>query len=408
MGLHKKSKWSTHKLQPYKAAIFLFMEGGADTFNMIVPQDVALYTEYSLVRQDLALQTSELLAITTTGQTVTSFGVHSSLDYLKSLYDIGQAAFVANIGSLFAHGAQIRALQTLSCQVSGNDTIRAGSAGGRLADALAQGASAFSTSTFSMYGLEGESVGLDTPHVAVDENHQRLDSFEFWRGYIDASTSSTYLSSVVEGFSRKLLESVQNAEITENVLAGVATSTTYNTDDSLRKQFYDVSRLIGARVDRSTERDLFYVRIGGFDHHGNAKEGLNVLFEAIDTALEGFVAEMVSQDIWSNIVVLSTPEFGRTLTSSGDGSDHGWAGNHFIVGGSVSGGQIFNHYPASLVDNDLDLGRGRLIPEHPWESVMVPVAQWLGLDTSQLPTVFPNIENFSSDDLILYSSLFSQ
>lgn len=426
--LHKKSKWSTHKLQPYKAAIFLFMEGGADTFNMIVPQDVALYTEYSLVRQDLALQTSELLAITTTGQTVTSFGVHSSLDYLKSLYDIGQAAFVANIGSLvapttyasfsdgtahtcaglFAHGAQIRALQTLSCQVSGNDTIRAGSAGGRLADALAQGASAFSTSTFSMYGLEGESVGLDTPHVAVDENHQRLDSFEFWRGYIDASTSSTYLSSVVEGFSRKLLESVQNAEITENVLAGVATSTTYNTDDSLRKQFYDVSRLIGARVDRSTERDLFYVRIGGFDHHENAKEGLNVLFEAIDTALEGFVAEMVSQDIWSNIVVLSTSEFGRTLTSSGDGSDHGWAGNHFIVGGSVSGGQIFNHYPASLVDNDLDLGRGRLIPEHPWESVMVPVAQWLGLDTSQLPTVFPNIENFSSDDLILYSSLFSQ
>lgn len=424
-ALSKKFKRLSTDLRAYKAAILLFMDGGADTFNMVVPLDDTLYAEYSHIRQDLAKGTSELLAITTAGQTGTSFGVHSSLDFLKSLYDLGQAAFVANIGSLvaptsvasfsdgtvqtcvglFSHAAQARGVQSLECQISGSDTT---GAGGRLADALATGSSAFSTATFSMSGMEVWSQGHDTVPVFVDSNHVRLDFFEHWRRHIQELTAQTYSNSVAEAWSQRLLQSVQNSEIIEDLLADVTTSTDYNTDDSLRQQLYDVSRLISARVSRSAERDLFFVRIGGFDLHDNANEGLASLFDEIDTALEGFVAEMEAQDMWRNVVLLSSSEFGRTLTSSDDGSDHGWAGNHFIVGGGVQGGQIFNQYPSSLVGNALDLGRGRLIPEYPWESVMAPVAEWMGLETSQLQGVFPNIENFSDDHVILYDSLFSQ
>jgi cullin-associated NEDD8-dissociated protein 1 len=424
VALSQKSKKVTKNVRAYKAAVMLFMEGGADTFNMIVPQDAALYEQYSLIRQDLAKQTSELLAINTTGQSGKSFGVHSSLDFLKNLYDLGQAAFVANIGSLveptttasfsdstvhtcigtFSHEAQISAVQTLHCQVSGTETI---GAGGRLADALATGTSAFTTATFSMSGSATWPQGVLT-HVTVDENHKRLEYFELWRKHIQRVSSAQYSNTMAAAFSQTLLDSVQNAEIQEHVLSVATVSTNYNTDDTLRKQFYDVARLISARVHRGAERDLFFVRLGGFDHHDNAKKGLNALFNAIDTALEGFVAEMEAQEMWNRVVILSTSEFGRTLTSSKDGSDHGWAGNHFIVGGDVSGGKILNQYPATLVDNDRDLGRGRLIPEYPWESVMAPVAEWMGLETSQRHTVFPNIVNFPSDNLVSYNSLFSQ
>lgn len=422
VSLSKKSKRMTKNVRAYKAAILLFMEGGADTFNMIVPLDPSLYEQYTFVRQDLAKQTSELLAISTTGQSGTSFGVHSKLDFLKSLYDLGQAAFVANIGSLvepttkasfsdgsaqtcigpFSHEAQTSAVQTLQCQVSATE---AHGAGGRLADALSGN---FTTATFSMSGLETWPEGVFAPYVAIDENHKRLEYFERWRHHIQRFTSAEYSNTMAEAFSQRLLESVQNAEIQEHAFSEVTSSTNYNTDDSLRKQFYDVARLISARVHRGAERDLFFVRIGGFDHHDNAKKGLNALFNAIDTALEGFVAEMEAQEMWNSVVILSTSEFGRTLTSSKDGSDHGWAGNHFIVGGDVSGGKILNQYPATLVDNDRDLGRGRLIPEYPWESVMAPVAEWMGLETSQRHTVFPNIVNFPSDNLVSYNSLFSQ
>merc|ERR1719166_532797 len=102
-------------------------------------------------------------------------------------------------------------------------------------------------------------------------------------------------------------------------------------------------------------------------------------FGEIDAALRAFVAEMSAQKVWDNVVLATESEFARTLDSNGGGSDHAWAGNHFVVGGALRGGRVLNRFPASLAaGGSRDLGRGRLIPEFPWESVLVPLATWMG------------------------------
>ena len=117
----------------------------------------------------------------------------------------------------------------------------------------------------------------------------------------------------------------------------------------------------------------------------------------MNNALEDFVAEMKAQGIWNKVTVVSASDFARTLTSNGKGTDHAWAGQHFIMGGSVQGGKIYNDFPPSLQPgNDQDAGRGRLIPKYPWESMLVPVSTWMGVPTDQRGAIFPNLANFDS------------
>merc|ERR1711904_576036 len=125
-------------------------------------------------------------------------------------------------------------------------------------------------------------------------------------------------------------------------------------------------------------------------------------------ALRSFVGELKAQNVFDKTVLASESEFGRTLTSNGAGTDHAWAGNHFVLGGSVNGGHVFNDFPASLLDgNDQDAGRGRLIPKYPWESMMVPIAEWMGMEDSKKSFAFPNLANFATSKIIPKTTLFN-
>merc|ERR1712012_705475 len=126
-----------------------------------------------------------------------------------------------------------------------------------------------------------------------------------------------------------------------------------------------------------------------------------------NTALTSFVDELRAQSVWGSTVLLSASEFARTLDSNGGGSDHAWAGNQFVISGSLRGGKILNRFPAHLrAGNDNDLGRGRMIPEFPWESIMVPIAEWMGMESNERTATFPNIGNFNSSHIIARSALF--
>merc|ERR1719277_1167952 len=154
--------------------------------------------------------------------------------------------------------------------------------------------------------------------------------------------------------------------------------------------------MISTRQDRQAERDFFFVSIGGFDAHSNSDETLNLKFEEINDAIEDFVNEMKGQNVFESVVLVTESDFGRSLSSNGAGTDHAWAGNHFVLGGSINGGNVLNSFPDSLLEgNSQDAGRGRLIPKYPWESMMVPIAEWMGVGKSQLSTVFPNLANFN-------------
>merc|ERR1712013_461256 len=204
-----------------------------------------------------------------------------------------------------------------------------------------------------------------------------------------------------DAYSKAFLEAVETAEHSGRVLSTATLQTDYRTESRLAQQLQQVAKLISARDGRGAERDFFFVSMGGWDMHSNMKDKLTTNFQVIDSALQGFVAEMKAQGIWSDVVLATESEFARTLDSNGGGSDHAWAGNHFVIGGSVRGGRVLNKFPMSLAEgSDRDLGRGRLIPEYPWESMLVPIAKWMGLQADLLPHAFPNIGNFNSTHLI--------
>merc|ERR1719316_1708656 len=169
------------------------------------------------------------------------------------------------------------------------------------------------------------------------------------------------------------------------------------SDTKLSKQLKQVAKLIATRTDRKAERDFYFVSLGGFDAHSEVLETLNEKFVEIDRCLQAFVAEVQAQNVFENVVLVTHSDFGRSLTSNGAGTDHAWAGNHIVLGGSVNGGKVLNDFPASLVaGNEQDAGRGRLIPKYPWESMLVPIAEWMGVDSSYHKTIFPNVDNFNA------------
>jgi uncharacterized protein (DUF1501 family) len=298
------------------------------------------------------------------------------------------------------------AAQTLQCQIVGSSP-RGG--GGRLADALAS--QGYQTESFSMSGMSVWPQGFDTNTQIIDKRAgaARIRQYDVIQPAIENISSHHYGNLYGEEYVQQLAEAAQSSERLGNLLDGVSLQTDYPAQTSLAKQLRQVARMMATRADRKVERDFFYVSLGGFDAHDNVAENLDSKFSDIDDALAGFVSELRAQGIFDSTVLAAESDFGRSLTSNGAGTDHGWAGNTFVIGGGLEGGRVYNDFPTSLLEgNDQDAGRGRLIPRYPWESMMVPIAEWAGLDASQQFSVFPNLQNFNSTHIIDGHMLFRQ
>jgi len=291
------------------------------------------------------------------------------------------------------------ASQTLICQ-EGMGLMHGG--GGRMADALTSEEDGVkSVHSFSLAGNQPWSQGENTKRSVVDGNQVNVESDKPGRSQriidklttIDFSTvyAKEYTNQVDEALNayKAVLDVFQNAD---NLLQNA--SLDYGGIPQLRQ----VATLIAARQLRQSKRDFFFVGFGGFDNHGNLAENLARRFSSMNTAINAFVTEMKAQNVWDDVLVATQSDFARTLDPNGNmGTDHGWAGQHFLLSGAIKGGRVYNTFPSSLAaGNPADLGRGRLIPEYPYESFMVPIAEWLGVKQRQLSTVFPNLPNFNA------------
>jgi uncharacterized protein (DUF1501 family) len=188
-------------------------------------------------------------------------------------------------------------------------------------------------------------------------------------------------------------------------LNGVDVNTEF-ADQSLSAQFKQVARVIKARDSVGANRNSFFVSLGGFDTHNSVRQ-LNSLLKQVDDALGAFETEMKAQSLWDNVVVVTASDFGRTLTSNGFGTDHGWGGNSFMVGGGVKGKQIHGQYPSDLTDNsELNIGRGRLIPTTSLDAMWHGVAQWMGVEEARMDEVLPNRGNFPAGSMFNSGDLF--
>jgi len=392
-----------------------------------VPLNCPLYDEYMQVRTDVALLPQQLHTVTTPGQACSDFGIHSELSFIKELYDQKQAAFVSNVGALvepltktqfkkggasrcvglFSHSDQQQAAQTLKCQVSGASPK---GAGGRLADALATGSQKYRTTSFTVAGTATWSQGFDTRAEVIDQRDGsvRLREYQQLQTIISNITSVKHGNVYCDEYSKVLEEAVQSSEDLGTLLDTVELKTEFEAGSSLSRQLKQVARLIAAREERKAERDFFFVSMGGFDTHRSVATELAGKFKEVDDALRMFVTELKAQGSFDSTVLVTHSDFGRTLTpNSGAGTDHAWAVNHVVLGGGLNGGAVFNEFPKALVEgNDQDAGRGRLIPKYPWESMMVPISEWMGLTSGQHAEVFPNLANFNTSHIISRSALF--
>ena len=160
-----------------------------------------------------------------------------------------------------------------------------------------------------------------------------------------------------------------------------------------------VARLIAARASLGVTRQVFLVSIGGFDHHDGLLGSHDALLGQVDFAMDAFYRATVEMGVADQVTTFTASDFGRTLSSNGDGSDHGWGSHHFILGGAVNGGRFFGTAPQVSVTSDDQVGQGRLLPTVSVDEYSATLAKWFGVSASEMPSVAANIGRFAMPDL---------
>ena len=332
--------------RPYKAIVVLFLNGGLDSWNLIVPHSGCAvgagngstsYETYSQIRGGVALPLSSLQSISTLNQPCARFGVHPALSVLHTLYGAGEATFLANIGtlvepitkteylkkqkrvppSLFAHNTQVRVTQSVHAQ----NNVAKGVLG-RLIDVVSSQEQPYSAAAYSVSGiakiLEGDSTQnvLDS-RTGVVRFTERADL----RSAIVNTTRAQSRSVFAETFGSLLENALNSSESLGNQLDAVTLTHAFPTD-ILASELEQTARVIKASAALGEERQAFFVSLGGFDTHSSELETVQDKLEEVNGALDAFVKEMKAQGVWDQVALLEASDFGRTLGSNGAGTDH--------------------------------------------------------------------------------------
>jgi len=176
-------------------------------------------------------------------------------------------------------------------------------------------------------------------------------------------------------------------------------ATVFPTGNSLSDQLRMVARMIGARQALGSRRQVFFVSQGGYDTHDFQLRDQPNLHTALAAAINAFYQATVELGVASQVTTFTASDFGRTLTSNGDGSDHGWGSHHFVIGGAVRGGSIYGTFPTVAMGTAEDIGSGRLLPTTSVDQYAATLGRWFGVSDTSLATVLPNIGNFPTRDL---------
>ena len=403
----------------YRALVCILQAGGNDSFNMLVPTSAPEYAEYAAIRQDLALAQGELLPLADSGIAGRTFGVHPQMPEVRQLYDQGNLAFVANVGTLvepttlaqidagtaklplglYSHSDQIQQWQTSTPDLRGGTGF-----GGRLADAL----SALNTSNqvsmnVSVAGSNLFQNGLSTVEFAVSPSGESLglngyDGDGFYDQLRTAAINSLINDRYVHLFEReyagRIRGALDSAEVFSAALEATPPLTTMSSPTGNSQSLQMVPPTIAARAVLGHRRQTFFVLFGGWDHHDEVLVNQANMLPQVSTALGEFFAATEELGVAAEVTTFTISDFGRTLTSNGRGSDHGWGGNQMVMGGAVAGSKIYGEFPSLFAGNALDTGRGRLIPTTSVDEYFAEMALWFGVDPGSLDGVLPNIDRF--------------
>jgi uncharacterized protein (DUF1501 family) len=450
----------------YKALVCVFLFGGNDSHNLIVPMGASEYAGYSAARggpaeaNGLALPHGSLHALSGG-----AFGLHPAMAGVAGIYnDARRVAVVANSGvllqpttlaqyrnrsvplppSLFSHSDMQQHAQTLRADRPADTGW-----GGRLADVF-RGASSGQLPVSIGVGsggifLKGDEVfsyqvaPMKYRNGALDPAFRlarppRADIYWNWTGganpqaFFEANARAPRQNLMEEQYATvtesaiDLGQFVSSSLYHESTVNGTTAYTlknavpgTWPAGNRLAAQLHTVAAMIAARQALGVSRQVFFVSLGGFDNHGDqfgrdAVSGNKTLLagkhydllRTLDEALRVFHESTVAMGVAPSVTTMTMSDFGRTLKSNGQGSDHGWGAHHLVMGGAVNGGRIVGEMPPVALGTAHDVGEGRLLPSTPSEALAATCVQWLGASAAELDLIFPNVSRFPTRTLPLY------
>ena len=443
----------------YKALVCLFLYGGNDSANMVLPTDAASWSAYTSVRNqapspialsapgtapDGAAAAGSLAALggvlpITPNFTVSavnatrSFALHPAMAEARDLFEAGRLAVVPNVGplvvpltkteyrnaskprpaKLFSHNDQQSTWQALA-----PEGAKVGW-GGRFGDLLA---SRNAGTTFTNISVSGNAVFMAGQSVFQYQvgNNGAVAISGLSGSLFGSSAASTSLRSIVTAdnqhlFAREhasvtrrsieaqaMFQAAFNASTVDAPTQYTQPSTRALATNALATTLQTVARIIAARSALGAQRQVFFVSMGGFDTHDNEIRSHADLMARLSHALGYFDGTLATLGVREQVTLFTGSDFGRTFTSNGDGTDHGWGAHHLVYGGAVKGKEIHGRFPTVGVNHDDEVGSGSFLPAIAVDQVGATLGKWMEVSDSSLDLVFPNLRNFAQRDLGLF------
>ena len=424
-----------------RSIVCMFLAGGADSFNMFVPGGRA-YDEYRATRSDLAVGESDLVDVSDAAQG--GFGFNAALPTFANLYREGRLSVVSNVGpltrptsrsdylgsvalpqSLFSHNTQQKLWQTGAGIVSGSTAF---GWGGAMAEHAAECNGSLPVApSYSIAGNSDFLASARTNYIALnaDVAVERMFGFDGYSDFIPrermpgiGNTLDALIDVAAAERNPLMMRAIgaavgrargATASLAEQLRANELSDVSYSRSNKLANQLHLVARLIASREALGMNRQVFFVRMGGWDTHSNQAQRLPVQlgqFEAAVSMFQGIVDDLGVAD---SVTSFTASDFGRTLTSNGNGTDHGWGGHQFVFGGAVDGGRVVGATPSyAQRDNPDDAGEddgsfaGRLIPQLSVTQYAASLSRWMGMDEDAIARALPDLANFADGDLGLF------
>ncbi|MEM1111017.1 MAG: DUF1501 domain-containing protein [Pseudomonadota bacterium] len=402
--------------EDYRALVCILLAGGNDSYNMLVPRDNDQYEAYRDYRSDLALPKNQLLPLDGSADGGRRYGLHPGMAGLQSLFNGGDAAMLCNVGTLlepwtgepdrvplglYSHADQIQQWQT-----SVADQRMAQGWGGRIADIL-QGPNPANGISMNI-SLSGSNVfqsGNDTAEYSISAQGNGAPGLN---NYDNGTPEGDFRKAMVDGllavnqphilrkeYRQRLQTAVDAQQLFSAALGATPELSTPFSPSYFSQSLRQIARVMSAREALGVSRQTFFVLVGGWDHHDEVLVNQANMLPQISDGLVEFRNAMLELGLHDQVTTFTTSDFGRTLTSNGRGSDHGWGGHHIVMGGAVRGG-FYGQYPELDPASPLDTGRGRYAPTTSVDEYFAELALWLGVSPSDLDSVLPNIANFYS------------
>jgi uncharacterized protein (DUF1501 family) len=409
----------------YKALVCVFLSGGNDYANTVIPCDPASHELYRSLRSNIALPLEALGATTLQPATPLpggrQYALAPGLSGLMPFFQSGQLAVLMNIGTLVqpTTKAQYNARsvplppklfshndQQSYWQASATEGAVTGW-GGRIGDLFASGNG---NATFTCIGVSGNAVFL-SGQTALQYQVSSSGSIAVSgvkSNLFGSAACSAALRGLMTGARANPLEnevarigrrSIEANESVTAALAGANLATAFPANNSLADQLKLVARLIAGRNTLGVKRQVFFVSLGGFDTHDGLAGSHPTLMANVGNAMAAFQQAMQELGTASQVTTFTASDFGRTLVSNNDGSDHGWGSYHFVLGGSVAGGALYGSAPAIANNGPDDVGQGRLLPTMGVDQLAGTLANWFGASATETLDVVPKLANFSQRDL---------